>query len=256
MRDIQKVLAALTSPIRREILALIWDRELPAGQIAEAFAVTKPTISQHLAVLRESGLVTARVAGTSRRYQARRETLRGLHAALGDQGKWSNADDMPERALSDTRTKPVVVASTDVAVSQQDTFTAFTDPAVYSRWLGVPVTLQDGRFACKMEWGTSVRGRYELVCPPELIVMRWDFEDDNVPVPGGEMTGYLRIQPRGSGSHVEVHQLVDTPAQSRFMEGAWAMVLGRLQAGVTRACDPNAIMPSRPTRPKHRPAED
>jgi uncharacterized protein YndB with AHSA1/START domain len=133
---------------------------------------------------------------------------------------------------------------------------AFTDPVIYSRWLGVPVTLQDGRFACTMEWGTSVRGRYELACPPELIVMRWDFEDDNVPVPGGEMTCYLRIQPRGSGSHVEPHQLVDTPAQARFMEGAWAMVLGRLKAGVTRAFDPNAIMESRPTRPKLLTPED
>jgi DNA-binding transcriptional ArsR family regulator/uncharacterized protein YndB with AHSA1/START domain len=250
VRDIQKVLAALTSPIRREILALIWDRELPAGQIAEAFAVTKPTISQHLAVLRESGLVTARVAGTSRRYRARQDHLRGLHAALGDPGKWSNADDMPERALSDTHTKPVVVARTDVAVSQQDTFTAFTDPAVYSRWLGVPVTIADGQFACTMEWGTQVRGRYELVCPPELIVMRWDFEDNNVPVPGGEMTGYLRIHPRDDGAHVEVHQIVDTTTQAEFMEAAWAMVLGRLRSGVASALDPAAPVPPRSRRPK------
>jgi uncharacterized protein YndB with AHSA1/START domain len=60
---------------------------------------------------------------------------------------------------------------------------AFTDPVVYSRWLGVPVTIEDGRFACTLEWGTSIRGRYELVCPPELIVMRWDFEDGNLPRP-------------------------------------------------------------------------
>ncbi len=256
MRDIQKVLAALASPVRREILSLIWDRELSAGEIAAAFPVTKPTISQHLAVLREAGLAVATAAGTSRRYRARPEALRGLRAALVSPGKWVNADGDPrdpERA-SQVRTKPVVVASTVVGTSQAATFTAFTDPAIYSRWLGVPVTLQDGRFACTMEWGTSVRGRYELVCPPELIVMRWDFEDDNVPVPGGEMTGYLRIQPRGSGSHVEVHQLVDTPAQARFMEGAWAMVLGRLTAGLIRASDPAEPMPSRPARPKHRPA--
>ena len=36
MRDIQKVLAALASPVRREILGLIWDRELAAGEIAKA----------------------------------------------------------------------------------------------------------------------------------------------------------------------------------------------------------------------------
>jgi DNA-binding transcriptional ArsR family regulator/uncharacterized protein YndB with AHSA1/START domain len=258
VRDIQKVLAALTSPVRREILDLIWDRELSAGEIAAAFPVTKPTISQHLAVLREAGLAESTAVGTSRRYRARRDALRGLRAALGSAGRWTNADHdpaSPERISADVRTTPVVLASADVDTSQQATFTAFTDPVIYSRWLGVPVTLQDGRFACTMEWGTSVRGRYELVCPPELIVMRWDFEDDNVPVPGGEMTGYLRIQPRGSGSHVEVHQLVETPAQARFMEGAWAMVLGRLKAGITRACDPAEPMPSRPARPKRRPAE-
>jgi uncharacterized protein YndB with AHSA1/START domain len=101
-----------------------------------------------------------------------------------------------------------------------------------------------------MEWGTQVRGRYELVCPPELIVMRWDFEDGNVPVPGGEMTGYLRIQPRDGGAHVEVHQLVDTAEQAEFMAGAWALVLGRLRSGVVSALDPGAAMKPRPPRSK------
>jgi DNA-binding transcriptional ArsR family regulator/uncharacterized protein YndB with AHSA1/START domain len=251
LRDIQKVLGALTSPVRREILALIWDQERPAGEIAAAFAVTKPTISQHLAVLREADLVTATVAGTSRRYRARQETLHGLDAALGDPDKWNNADAGHGRARSETATKPVVVATADVAASQADTFTAFTDPAVYSRWLGVPVTISGGRFACTMEWGTNVRGRYELVCPPELIVMRWDFDDGNVPVPGGEMTGYLRVHPRDGGARVEVHQLVDTRAQAEFMEVAWGMVLGRLKSGVVNALDLNAIMAPRPRRPKH-----
>ena len=192
MRDIQKVLAALSSPVRREILGLIWDRELAAGEIADAFPVTKPTISQHLAVLREAGLAESTAVGTSRRYRARQDALRGLRAALGSAalsspGKWVNADHAPERASSRVRTLPVVVASTDVGTSPELTFRAFTDPAVYSRWLGAPVTIEDGRFACTLEWGTSVRGRYEIVCPPELIVMRWDFEDGNVPVPGGEI---------------------------------------------------------------------
>jgi DNA-binding transcriptional ArsR family regulator len=252
MPDIQKVIAALGSPIRREILGLIWERELLAGEIAAAFAVTNPTISQHLAVLREAGLVSARAVGTSRHYRARQEVLSGLRAALSSPGKWSNADDLPERELSDARTKLVVVASTDVRTGQASAFAAFTDPAVYSRWLGVPVTIEDGNFACTMEWGTRVRGRYELVCPPELIVMRWDFEDDNVPIPGGEMTGYLRVTPGDGGAHVEVHQLVDTPAQAEFMEQAWMLVLGRLTAGVAGAISAGQRPPLRAPRPKRR----
>jgi uncharacterized protein YndB with AHSA1/START domain len=203
-----------------------------AGEIAAAFAVTKPTISQHLAVLREAGLVTSTAAGTSRLYRTRHEVLRGLHAVLGYSARWSIADDVPERALSAAQTKPVVVAHTQVDTDQVSTFAAFTDPAIYSRWLGVPVSIKEGRFTFTLEWGTHVRGTYEVVCPPELIVMRWDFEDDNVLLPGGEMTGYLRIRPLGTGAHVEVHQLVDSATQARFMEAAWSLVLGRLNAGV------------------------
>ena len=245
-RDLQKVIEALTSPVRREILALIWDRELPAGEIAAAFSLTKPTISQHLSVLGQAGLVTKRVAGTSRRYRARRHVLSGLHAALGDSTKWVNADDVPERALADATTRPAVVASVDVPVDQATAFAAFYDPETYSRWLGVPVTIEDGRFACTMEWGTHIRGRYELVHPPELIVMRWDFEDDNVPVPGGETVAYLRIEPTGSGAHVEVHQMVDTASAAGFMEQAWTMVLGRFKAGVAGgSVGPRAKRPKR-----------
>ncbi|MGH9028082.1 MAG: metalloregulator ArsR/SmtB family transcription factor [Acidimicrobiales bacterium] len=235
VRDIHKVIGALTSPVRREILSLIWDREIPAGEIASAFEVTKPTISQHLAVLRSAGLVTMTAVGTSRRYRARQDVLHGLHAALGDSLKWTNADDAPERALSDACTKPVVVAHVDVPTDLATTFEAFTVPAVYSRWLGVPVSIDEGRFACTMDWGTQIRGLYEVVCPPELIVMRWDLEDDNVPVPGGEMTAYLRIRESNIGSNVEVHQIVDTAQQAQFMESAWMLVLGRLKEGVVAA---------------------
>jgi DNA-binding transcriptional ArsR family regulator/uncharacterized protein YndB with AHSA1/START domain len=252
MRDMQKVLGALASPVRREIMSLIWDREVPAGEIAAAFSLTKPTISQHLAVLREAGLVSTTAAGTSRRYRARKEVLRGLHAALGDSSKWDSADDTPERALSDAVTKPVVVAHTDVEPDQASTFVAFTDPGVFSRWLGVPVALDNDRFACTLEWGTQVRGSYEAVCPPELIAIRWDFEDGNIPVPGGELTGYIRIRARERGAHVEVHQLVDTLTQAEFMEAAWTLVLGRLKAGVVDALDPRSAVASRVPRHKRR----
>ena len=252
-RDIDRILGALGSPIRREILALTWEGELPAGEIAAAFDVTKPTISQHLGVLREAGLVTMTARGTSRRYRARPEALAGLHAALEGSVKWVPAEDTPETSLSDARTKAAVVVSVDVETDQRTTFAAFTNPAVYSRWLGAPVSIRDGRFSATMEWGTEVRGRYEVVCAPELIAMRWDFEDDNVPVPGGEVVGYLRVTPNGSGgSHVEVHQLVDQPAQAEFMEVAWSLVLGRLKAGVVAASDPGVELAPRRRRDKRR----
>ena len=251
MRDIDKVISALSSPVRREIIGLIWDRELPAGAIADAFEVTAPTISQHLTVLRDSGLVTMTAAGTSRLYRARKETVAGLHGALEGSLKWTPADEIPERTLAEAHTRRVVVVHVDVDTDQETTFAAFTDPEVYSRWLGAPVTLEDGRFAATMEWGTEVRGRYMLVVPPELIVMSWDFDDLNVPVPGREMTGYLWVRARErGGARVEVHQLVEDGDQAQFMEGAWASVLGRLHAGVVAASDPQEDVSPRPPRPK------
>jgi DNA-binding transcriptional ArsR family regulator len=75
-------LAALASPRRREILRLVWDGERSAGQIAAAFDVSWPAISQNLRVLREAGLVTERRAGTSRLYRADRDALLPLEPFL------------------------------------------------------------------------------------------------------------------------------------------------------------------------------
>src|SRR5918912_2506632 len=248
--DLDVRLRALRSRTRREILALVWDRELPAGDIAAAFALTGATISEHLAVLRSAGLVRMNRVVTSRRYRARPEALTGLHGALEGTTKWQSATDIPERALADTTTRPVVIARVNLPTPPETTFTAFTDPTVYSRWLQVPVTIDDGNFAATLEWGTEVRGRYEFVVPPHLIVMSWDFEDDNVPVPGHPLVGYLRVYGQEDGSRAEVHQLTENADQATFMETAWGMVLGRLKTNLVTASDPTADTLRKPHRPK------
>ncbi len=76
-------LKALAEPRRREILRLVWSQELPASDIAERFGdVTRPAISQHLAVLKEADLVTERRDGTRRLYTAKRETVSELRDFL------------------------------------------------------------------------------------------------------------------------------------------------------------------------------
>jgi DNA-binding transcriptional ArsR family regulator len=75
-------LTAIAEPNRRQILGLISSSELSAGEIARHFDVTRPAISQHLAVLRAAGLVTERRAGTRRYYRARPEGLADLRAWL------------------------------------------------------------------------------------------------------------------------------------------------------------------------------
>ena len=57
------VFAALGDPTRRAILSMLAKEDLTAGQIADAFEMTKPSISHHLSVLKEADLVEARRAG-------------------------------------------------------------------------------------------------------------------------------------------------------------------------------------------------
>src|SRR5215213_11398182 len=74
---------ALAEPRRRAILRALGDRELTAGEIASRFAVTRPAISQHLAVLRAAALVEERRDGTRRWYRARREGLEPIRDWIG-----------------------------------------------------------------------------------------------------------------------------------------------------------------------------
>lgn len=245
--DPQRLLDALSSPIRREILWLIRDRELAAGDIAAAFEVTAPTISQHLTVLRDSGLVEMRVDGSFRRYRARPDMLRGLEPLIANDDRWLAASDLPETELTATTVELVVRTSVDLPATPEVVFDCFTDQESYSRWLGVPVSLVDGRFACTMEWGTRVRGTYDVVARPSLIAMRWDFEDDNIPVPGDERVVYLRLAESEAGTLAEVHQIVADEREAEFMKVAWGMVLGRLKQSLV-----DATAPRRVTRPKRR----
>ena len=75
-------LRAIAEPNRRAILLLVRDREMTAGAIAARFDVTRPAISQHLAVLREAGLVDERRDGVRRWYRARPSGIADLRAWL------------------------------------------------------------------------------------------------------------------------------------------------------------------------------
>jgi DNA-binding transcriptional ArsR family regulator len=79
-----EVFEAVAQPKRREILRLLADRELSAGEVASRFAVTQPAISQHLRVLKQAGLVEERRDGTRRLYSVRPEGLADLHSFLAD----------------------------------------------------------------------------------------------------------------------------------------------------------------------------
>ncbi len=80
----ESALKAIAEPRRRQILSLVRDEELSAGEIASHFDVTRPAVSQHLTVLKEAGLVDERRDGTRRLYRARPEGLADVQAFLDE----------------------------------------------------------------------------------------------------------------------------------------------------------------------------
>ena len=96
-------LKALAEPRRRQILRLVWARELPAGKIADRFAdVSRAAISQHIHVLREAGLLYESRNGRRRLYRARREGVEELREQLVT--FWEGRlDDVKRRAEAEER---------------------------------------------------------------------------------------------------------------------------------------------------------
>jgi DNA-binding transcriptional ArsR family regulator len=84
------VLTAIASPRRQEILRLVWDRELSAGEIHRAMPdVTFGAVSLQLRALQSAGLLHARAESRHRYYRARPDAL----GAVGDmlERMWSDA---------------------------------------------------------------------------------------------------------------------------------------------------------------------
>lgn len=69
---------ALADETRREILRILRDGPLTSGEIADRFDSSWPTVSRHLAVLRDAGLVTAERYGQEIRYELNTSVFQDL----------------------------------------------------------------------------------------------------------------------------------------------------------------------------------
>jgi len=76
------IFAALAESKRRDILDLLREGEQPAGSIVDKIGLAQPTVSQHLKVLREAGLVVVRADANRRIYRLRPAALLELDSWL------------------------------------------------------------------------------------------------------------------------------------------------------------------------------
>jgi DNA-binding transcriptional ArsR family regulator len=97
-------LQVLAEPRRLAILEVLRDGEQPVGQLVDRLGLSQPAVSKHLRVLREAGLVNARVDAQRRLYRIRPEPLADLDEWLDSyRTLWSTRLDRLEQHLDERR---------------------------------------------------------------------------------------------------------------------------------------------------------
>lgn len=81
MGDVWK---ALADPTRRKILSLLRDKDMNAGEIANEFNMTKPSISNHLNILKQADLVDAEKVGQNVNYSLKTSVLQDVLKLISD----------------------------------------------------------------------------------------------------------------------------------------------------------------------------
>src|SRR5215472_4520660 len=96
----ETVFEIIAEPNRRAILSLLASSELSVGEIERELGMPQPTVSKHLRILREAGLVEAEVDAQRRLYRLKPESLREVDAWLAPFRRfWSRHVDALERHL-------------------------------------------------------------------------------------------------------------------------------------------------------------
>jgi DNA-binding transcriptional ArsR family regulator len=99
-------LQVLGEPNRQAILDVLRDGERPVGELVDRLGVSQPTVSKHLRVLKEAGLVEARVDAQRRLYRIRPEPLVELDGWLAPYRRlWTTHLDQLEDHLERRRMK-------------------------------------------------------------------------------------------------------------------------------------------------------
>lgn len=102
----QTAFEALVEPNRRRILDLLREEERTVNELVESLSLSQPAVSKHLRVLREAGLVTARVDAQRRRYRVRPAPLAEVDAWLEPYRRfWDEKLEALERYLASEDTQ-------------------------------------------------------------------------------------------------------------------------------------------------------
>jgi DNA-binding transcriptional ArsR family regulator len=98
--------SALAHPLRREIVERLSEGPATVGEVTHGFAVAKPTISRHLRMLEEAGVVTRVIVGRTHRLALRAETLAETAAWIETQrARWERLFDVVGEYLEEQESR-------------------------------------------------------------------------------------------------------------------------------------------------------
>jgi DNA-binding transcriptional ArsR family regulator len=100
------VFNAVAEPRRREILDLLASEERPVGEIVAALGLGQPSVSKHLHVLRNVGLVHVRREGRNVLYRTNAEAIRPLHEWTGTFARYWSRQLTRIKEHAEAREKP------------------------------------------------------------------------------------------------------------------------------------------------------
>jgi DNA-binding transcriptional ArsR family regulator/uncharacterized protein YndB with AHSA1/START domain len=195
-----RTLAAVLEPRRRAILRLLAERPRSVGDLASSFDVSRPAISQHLAVLREAGLVTSETRAGRSTYRVVDDGIRaGRHALvrvsedLPGSAAAGGVPAAPAPPVPDVVDADAVMLAVPVALTPAEALAHFTDADLLPRWLGERAELDPragGVFRVELGGGDVAAGTYLEVDPPQRVVFTWGAEG----VPGEFGPGTSRVE--------------------------------------------------------------
>ena len=228
------MLEVAAEPTRRRLLQLLASGEHTVTQLASQFPVTRSAISQHLAVLVEVGLVTARKQGRERYYRLDERGVRRLRALF--ESFWS--DELDRLVVDATQPSPQgdfampYEKAVVVPLEPADTFALITEPDRLRRWMTVAARV-DLRAGGEYRWtvtpGHTAAGTVVDVDPGRRVVYSWGWEGGGDLAPGAS-TVTVTLTPVDGGTEVRlIHDGLTDEQAARHAEG-WDHYLERLVA--------------------------
>lgn len=218
------MLEVAAEPTRRRLLQLLAPGERTVTQLASQFTVTRSAISQHLGMLAEAGLVTARKQGRERYYRLDERGVLRLRALM--ESFWS---DELDRLVADAAHYPPSQGdcampfekAVVVPLDPTSTFALITQPDRLRRWMAVAARIElrtGGAYRWTVTPGHSAAGTVIDVDPGKRVVFTWGWEDHGDPagrVDGDHHADPGRRRHRGPAGPRRADRAAGRPARQR-----------------------------------------